>query len=149
MKCVRSTIQAVTLGVGFAVLLGCSAVIPDYNHRNDFGKPTPPEVRISFAPAYPQICANAKTPDGKWYRSVTIFVRLVSQEPAEVSLMINGSNELLMEAPVGSSHAFRYPAGAGRHNIEIWVKSDPIQYFSRSFTVAPCGASSAIRAYQP
>ena len=153
MTCVRSTILLVTLGLSCVGLLaGCGtvgqAIIPDYHVNRQILKPLPSEVTITFAPGYPKVCANAKTKDRKWYRTITIYVHLRNQEPAPVSVLINKDG--LMESPVATSHEFRYPAGAGRHNIEIWVKSDPIKYFERSLSVYVCGPPlRKIRAYQP
>jgi hypothetical protein len=138
------------LGLSFVVLLGCSGVIqtvgqtvvPDYNAKRVINKPTQKDVLISFAPGYPRICANAKTKNGKWYRSVTIFVNLRNQDPAPVSVLINDNIKYLMETDSDIGHSFRYPAGLGTHNIEIWVKSDPLQYFERSLTVRVCGSGN-------
>ncbi len=131
------------IALAVALSFGCSTVgqsiIPDYKANNQILKEFPSEVVISFAPGYPQVCANMKNADDKWYRTVTLFVHLRNQDPAKVSVLINSKIESLMEAGVGLGHQFRYPAGVGRHEIQIWIKSDPPQYFVRSLTVSRCG----------
>ena len=117
------------------ILFGCGVIIPNY-YPDKLGV-QPAEILIKIAPNYPHICTDSKDPLGRAYRTVTMYVYLRGQDPAPVSVLINKVG--LMEATSGSGHTFRYPAGVGLHRIEIWVKSDPVQYLARNIIVQICG----------
>ena len=143
MKFIMAVI--VTLAaIALLVLPGCAHVVPDYNaNRQKLGPPVEDSYTITWAPTtYPWFCTTSVTPDRQHFGMVSMFVKITG-ERRRVKIQLNDDLEMVWEPQDPATvHEFRWPAGAGKHYLAIWVLNDDgslWKYTERAVNVVRCG----------
>jgi len=110
-------------------LSGCATIVPDYTAHKFKSTDVTPETFVRITPNPFRNCAL----EGETFARVRVTITLRGQEPAPVTVRLNGIQEVNFAASLG--FVVDYKAGVGEHKVEVFVR-DEVK--ARTFVVLEC-----------
>ena len=94
-------------------------------------------ITVTWGPSsYPNFVTNNVDPKGRPFRSITMNV--ITQDKSRAVFKLNDNDDQVWRPERWASvHSLRYPAGVGKHYVEVWItyEDGTTKYIDRRFAV--------------